>query len=356
MNRLKSWLRAWLGETPVSDSDRFYDNYIHLIASGARLKMVEAMFNLNVFPLFANSNLVLEDDLIAHFNLHPVRAKKWLHLLACEGFLIQVKSNKRTAYKLPVGFIKLIQSHKWKPARFFFSTWGVGADENLTDVLKHGTPKTSVSWPPKTDAEVEWLEGWMTDSAGQVVDCLLDGIDFSKVRRVLDVGGGDGSVACALVRAYPHLEAAVYNLPKSAEIARRRIGEMDLSDKVKVIDGDFINEAQLPKGHDLILFNRVFFDWDEAVNRKLLLMAYRALPDGGTVGICEFYKEDKNDLCVACEYRYIFHDDFAPHVMKSAAQYHQMLRDTGFSEIRTHENNIVPRVPAKLISARKQRS
>ncbi|WP_415582843.1 methyltransferase [Legionella worsleiensis] len=346
---LISWLKTWftkekkqdfLFEQPVSSppssqpNAAFYENYFTLIASGARLKLVEAMFNLNIFSLFEQQDCVSEQEIIERLHLMPIRAKKWLHLLSSEQFLIKTTTRDyQTAYRLPAGFIEMMHSDRWWATQFFFGTWRVGAEENLTDVLRFGQVKVPVSWPPKTDAETQWLEHWMAKTAQQPIQNILEQIDFSKVNAVLDVGGGDGTMACEFARAHPHIKVTVYNLPKAAEIARRTIEAQGLSARVNVYTGDFIKEDAFPLGFDLVLFTRVLFDWNEQVDRKLLRMAYQCLPKNGLVGICEFYKEENNDRCLASEYRYIFHDDFAPHVMKTAACYRAILKEIGFTVV-----------------------
>lgn len=349
---LLSWFKKWLENerlpdiepqpkplSAVDDSQpnaSFYTSYFSLIAQGARLKLVEAMFSLNLFALFEKNDTVLESTIIEQLQLMPIRAKKWLHLLSSEHFLIEVTTKDyKKAYKLSDGFVNMMRSEQWWATQFFFNTWMVGADENLTDVLRFGKVKISVSWPPKTETEVLWLEGWMTKTAQLPINSLLEQINFNKVRRVLDVGGGDGTMACALAKAYPKINISVYNLSRSAEMARHNIDAQGLGHRVQVIEGDFIKEDAFPVGFDLILFTRVMFDWDEQVNRKLLKMAYQALPQNGLVAICEFYKDESNDKCLSSEYRYIFHDDFTPHVMKSIAEYQTMLKTTGFSLART---------------------
>ncbi|HAT9838986.1 TPA: methyltransferase domain-containing protein, partial [Legionella pneumophila subsp. pneumophila] len=251
--------------------------------------------------------------------------------------LIQIKVNGQQAYQLPEEFIELIHSEEFPAMEMFFKTWLVSTEENLTDVLRFGKVKTSVSWPPKTQQEAEWLEDWMTRTSDQPTYCLLQSINFKKVNKLLDVGGGDGTMACTFVKKYPHLKAAVYNLPMSAEMAKKNIESRKLNHRVHVIEGDFIEEDAFPLGYDLILFTRVLFDWDDQVCRKLLRMAYQALPKNGLVGICEFYKEDNNDICLASEYRYIFHDDFGVNVMKRASEYQNMLEKIGFTIVQPHK-------------------
>lgn len=359
---IKSWFAKYFGKKnqdtaftpPLSqDTNDFYENYFTLIASGARLKLVEAMFRLNLFALFENNPCVLEQEIIEKLGLMPNRAKKWLHLLSCEGFLTKITLENQAAYQLPEQFIKLRNSERWWPMEFFFNSWNVAADENLADVLRYGKVKTSVSWPPKTETETVWLEDWMMKTAKQPIDIILESINFKKVTSLLDVGGGDGTMACAFATAHPHIKAAVYNLPQPAEMAKKMIASQGLSHQVKVFAGDFIKDTSFPTGFDLILFTRVLFDWDEAVDRKLLTMAYNALPENGLVSICEFYKEENNDRCLAAEYRYLFHDDFTPHVMKSGADYRRMLEDIGFTIVNPNTEKKPDFVYCSVILARK---
>lgn len=50
-------------------------------------------------------------------------------------------------------------------------------------------------------------------------------IDFSKARRVVDVGGGNGALLGRLLRAHPHLEGVLYERPGALEAARTQLTE-----------------------------------------------------------------------------------------------------------------------------------
>ncbi|KTD64540.1 methyltransferase [Legionella spiritensis] len=344
-----TWLKKWFSKqsndehqnastaiTPPPEkkqyNSRFYANYFSLIADGARLKLVEAMFRLNLFDLFEHKTCVSEQEIIEKLALMPIRAKKWLHLLCSEHFLIKVSNqNHQPAYQLPEEFQRLIRSDGWWAMKFFYNIWAVTANENLTGVLRYGKIKTTAPWPPKSAQQAVWLEEWMTKTADITTQCILDNLDFNKVTNILDVGGGEGTMACAFASAHPHLKAAVYNLPISAEMARKKIASHGLSHRIDVIEGNFITNDSFPLGFDCILFARVLFDWNEHHNRKLLRMAYLALKKGGLVAICETLKDDNNDLCLSCEYRHIFNDDFDAHVMKTEAEYRNMLEEIGFT-------------------------
>ncbi len=351
---IKPWIKTWTAKWKVkgrtenpqklskntNKNSDFYENYYTLVAHAAKLKLVEPMFNLNIFPLFENKAYVLESDIIETLDLHPIRAKKWLNLLASEFFLKQIMISNQAAYQLSEEFYQLMHGDGWATMKSFFATWIIAANEDLTDVLRFGKVKETVPWPPKTKDEAKTLETWMTLTAECTIACVLEQIDFKNVNHLLDVGGGDGTMACAFVTVHPHLKATVYNLPASAHLARQNIASKGLSDRVSVIEGDFIKDDTLPAGFDLILFSRVLFDWEAKVNRKLLKMAYDALPLDGQVVICEIFKDYNPDFCLSSEYRYLFLDDFTTNVMKTEAEYRIMLGEIGFS--------VLPKKPSGL--------
>jgi hypothetical protein len=48
--------------------------------------------------------------------------------------------------------------------------------------------------------------------------------DFSPCRKLVDVGGGDGSLLIGILKAYPNLEGIVFDLTQAAEKAGAKIG------------------------------------------------------------------------------------------------------------------------------------
>ncbi|MBL1082666.1 methyltransferase domain-containing protein [Streptomyces actinomycinicus] len=123
---------------------------------------------------------------------------------------------------------------------------------------------------------------------------LVGKADLKGVRRVLDVGGGDGVNAIALARANPGVEFTVLDLPGTAEIARRRIAEHGLSDRISVRAADIFADTY-PPGHDCVLFANQLVIWSPEENTSLLRKAYAALPDGGRVLVFNAMSDDSGD-------------------------------------------------------------
>ena len=126
----------------------------------------------------------------------------------------------------------------------------------------------------------------MSASQGLVAEEILDAHDFSRHRRVLDVGGGDGTFLRAVARRVPGIDLALFDLPGVAAQATARFAEAGLLSRVTVTPGDFSRDP-LPTGADLVTFVRVLHDHDDPRVERLLAAAHAALPPGGTLLIAE---------------------------------------------------------------------
>ena len=116
--------------------------------------------------------------------------------------------------------------------------------------------------------------------------------NFTPHKRMLDLGGGSGAFPIALCQMYTHLEATIYDLAHVCPIARAKVASANLAHRVDVMDGDFITNAELPSGYDVILLSMILHDADEATNRTLLRKCHDALFPGGVVIISELLLDD----------------------------------------------------------------
>jgi SAM-dependent methyltransferase len=98
---------------------------------------------------------------------------------------------------------------------------------------------------------------------------LAESYDFSRHRRVLDVGGGTGSFLITVLRRYPTLQATLFELPGACAVARRRLATERVGPRVAVVEGDFF-EDPLPDGHDLVIVANTLHVLSAANNVALL--------------------------------------------------------------------------------------
>ena len=109
---------------------------------------------------------------------------------------------------------------------------------------------------------------------------------LSQHRHLMDVGGGNGAFLMSAAQVAPQLKLTLFDMPPVADLAREKLGDAGLLDRVRVCAGDFTGVA-LPVGADVISLVRILHDHDDDVVLKLLLKVREALPPGGTVLIAE---------------------------------------------------------------------
>ena len=98
----------------------------------------------------------------------------------------------------------------------------------------------------------EGVQALQFEAAG----ALPKGYDFSRHRRLLDVGGGTGSWLVAVLRQYRNLQATLFDRPPVAAVARQKLSNEPVAAGVQVIAGDFFADP-IPEDHDVILLANV---------------------------------------------------------------------------------------------------
>jgi cyclopropane fatty-acyl-phospholipid synthase-like methyltransferase len=200
----------------------------------------------------------------------------------------------------------------------------------LVEVLGGIALPEAVRWPPPGEEAAVHLETWMRVTADGAIKTLYQSGAILGASRLLDVGGGDGTIGCALAHEYPQLQVTVFNLPASAALAERTIRERRFAPRVAVHEGNFL-EDELPGGFDRVLFSRVLTDWSPEVCRMLFEKARRALAPGGVLVINEALVDGNLDYTIAWEFRYIFYDTFGRAMFKPLEVYRELLADAGFA-------------------------
>lgn len=113
---------------------------------------------------------------------------------------------------------------------------------------------------------------------------LIGRLDLGAARTVLDLGGGTGGYARALLEALPAARVTLFDLPEVLDLARRTLEQAPGRDRLALVEGDFLEVV--PEGpFDAILVANVIHIFDEAVTSDLIARAAAALGPGGRLVI-----------------------------------------------------------------------
>lgn len=157
----------------------------------------------------------------------------------------------------------------------------------LLEVLRTGRPANWASaedggdWEGRLDdvAFARRITAAMDARGALLAPALAQAVADVPGRRLLDIAGGSGVYAAAMVEARPELRATVVERAPVDAAARVLLADRGHADRVTVVTGDMF-EA-LPGGHDLHLLSHTLHDWDEEAVRRIIGVSFRALSPGG---------------------------------------------------------------------------
>jgi SAM-dependent methyltransferase len=119
---------------------------------------------------------------------------------------------------------------------------------------------------------------------------LVEAADLSGVRRLLDIGGGDGTSARNLVAVHPDLRVTIFDMPSVIGLARDAI-PASVANRVGMRQGDLFADP-FPGGADAVLFSHVLEVFSPDRIQQVLAKAVDVLPSGGKVFIYGFNAPD----------------------------------------------------------------
>lgn len=241
---------------------------------------------LNLFSLTASAPLSAEE--IAGELKGDLRATTiLLDALSALGFLEKNDNHYRTVPSLipllaesePTSILPglLHTAHLWQ-------TWS-----QLTNVVYKGGPAQRGA-PVFNDDRLSAFIGAMHVGAVGAADGIAAAISPGPAKALIDIGGGSGTYTIAFLKTSPEMKATLFDLPPVIEMARKRITEAGMQDRVTLVPGDFYKDA-LPAGHDLALLSAIIHQNSPEQNRALYQNIFQALDPGGRIIIRDHVME-----------------------------------------------------------------
>ncbi|MCP3817855.1 acetylserotonin O-methyltransferase [Streptomyces sp. A3M-1-3] len=107
------------------------------------------------------------------------------------------------------------------------------------------------------------------------------GYDFSSAKKVVDLGGGDGTLLAAILPTQPHLQGIVFDSASGVAEAPGVLEKAGITDRCEARAGDFFQD--IPTDGDLYIIKSVFQDWNDEDARALLRSCRAQIPASATL-------------------------------------------------------------------------
>jgi SAM-dependent methyltransferase len=146
--------------------------------------------------------------------------------------------------------------------------------------------------PPESQEanQIPAFIGAMHAIAARLAPEIIGAVNAGTAKNLLDVGGASGTYTLAFLRALPQMRATLFDRPEVIPIARKRLAEAGILDRVALVGGDFYHD-EFPPGHDLAFVSAIIHQNSPEQNLDLYQKGFRALVPGGRIVIRDHIME-----------------------------------------------------------------
>ena len=124
-------------------------------------------------------------------------------------------------------------------------------------------------------------------------EALAEAYDFSGVKTLVDVGGGNGGMMTAILKANTHLKGTIAELPHVVDHATERMEEAGLSERCECVPVDMFESVP---ASDAYIMGNVIHDWDDERSITILSNCRKAMRDDGRVLLVEMVLTPGNEF------------------------------------------------------------
>jgi len=160
-----------------------------------------------------------------------------------------------------------------------WNTWG-----KLTEIVQKGKQETASSAVDRDEKGIKAFIGAMHTIGRGMAEQVVGMLDLGGKEKLLDIGGGSGVYTIAALHKSPEMRATIFDRPMVIEIAKKKVAEEGLGDRVEFVSGDFYKD-DLPGGHDVALLSAIIHQNSSSQNVDLYRKVFGSLAPGGTIVI-----------------------------------------------------------------------
>ena len=169
-------------------------------------------------------------------------------------------------------------------------TWGA-----LLDAVRTGEPQFPALHGGKNlwewfAAEAPEAGRVFHDSMGELtrmtLPLLVAAYDFGKHARILDLGGGNGTLIAGILRAYPNARGGVLDLAGAIGDAPRMLDAAGVRDRVELVEGN-IFEDSIPTGWDAYVLKHILHGATDALIARVLGSVREAMTPNARLVVIE---------------------------------------------------------------------
>ncbi|KAF3885889.1 MULTISPECIES: methyltransferase [Nostocales] len=157
---------------------------------------------------------------------------------------------------------------------------------------------------------------------------IMAAYDFSFINKLVDVGGGKGSLLTDILQAYPTMVGVLFDRPDVINRSQTFLSTAAMNARYQFVGGDFFETV--PVGGDAYLLKHIIQDWDDRQALAILKRCHQAMNTQGRLLVIDFLIPPGNEF-FASKFIDINMLVISPNGrIRSEAEFYQLFKAAGF--------------------------
>jgi hypothetical protein len=176
-------------------------------------------------------------------------------------------------------------------------TWGnlLYAVRTGESAFEHVFGMKNCGWMALKPERASAFDAYMADYTRRAAAAILAAYDFSRYRRIVDVGGGNGVLMSGILGSAP-AEGIIFDTPTGIEGAKQRLGA-EIAGRYQLLAGDFFQSV--PEGGHAYILKSILHDWNNRDAITILRNCQRAMRSDSMLLVIERLLPERIDNSAA---------------------------------------------------------
>jgi hypothetical protein len=132
----------------------------------------------------------------------------------------------------------------------------------------------------------------MTNTSDIFSEVLVAYYSFSGIKKLIDIGGGEGLLLSRVLATYPEMTGIVFDLPHVVKTAPDVFAKFGVSNRAEAMEGDIFEK--IPEGGDAYIMKNILHVFDDETCVRILKNIRASMPPNGKLLIVETVISEDN--------------------------------------------------------------